>query len=95
MQNLTENKPIKQILILKETIRLVRIKTTFWDEEDFLLITDLNDEEIQDIITPIVKAERDSEEFYDNETLYLALKENYPRNLIMQYTIDNINTITI
>ena len=95
MKNLTENKPTKQILILKETIRLVRIKTTFWDEEDFLLISDLNDEEIQDIITPIVQAERDSEEYYDNETLYFALKENYPHNLIMQYTIDNINTLTI
>jgi hypothetical protein len=95
MQNLTENKPTKQILILKETIRLVRIKTTFWDEEDFLLITELTDEEIQDIITPIVQAERDSEEYYDNETLYFALKENYPRNLIMQYTIDNIHTLTI
>jgi uncharacterized protein YqeY len=96
MINLTENKPTKQILILKETIRLVRIKTTFWDEEDFLLITELTDEEIQDIITPIVQAERDNiEEFYDNETLYLALKENYPRNLIMQYTIDNIHTLTI
>jgi hypothetical protein len=95
MQNFTENKPTKQILILKETIRLVRIKTTFWDEEDFLLITELTDEEIQDIITPIVQAERDSEEYYDNETLYFALKENYPRNLIMQYTIDNIHTLTI
>ena len=95
MKNLTENKPTKQILILKETIRLVRIKTTFWDEEDFLLITELTDEEIQDIITPIVQAERDSEEYYDNETLYFALKENYPRNLIMQYTIDNIHTLTI
>ena len=95
MQNLTENKPTKQILILKETIRLVRIKTTFWDEEDFLLITELTDEEIQYIITPIVQAERNSEEYYDNETLYFALKENYPRNLIMQYTIDNIHTLTI
>jgi hypothetical protein len=95
MKNLTENKPTKQILILKETIRLVRIKTTFWDEEDFLLITELTDEEIQDIITPIVQAERDSEEYYDNESLYFALKENYPRNLIMQYTIDNIHTLTI
>jgi hypothetical protein len=90
-----ENKPTKQILILKETIRLVRVKTTYWDEEDFLLITELTDEEIQDIITPIVQAERDSEEYYDNETLYFALKENYPRNLIMQYTIDNIHTLTI
>ena len=95
MKNLTENKPTKQILILKETIRLVRIKTTFWDEEDFLLITELTDEEIQYIITHIVQAERNSEEYYDNETLYFALKENYPRNLIMQYTIDNIHTLTI
>jgi hypothetical protein len=95
MINLTENKPTKQILILKETIRLVRVKTTYWDEEDFLLITELTDEEIQDIITPIVQAERNSEEYYDNETLYFALKKNYPRNLIMQYTIDNIHTLTI
>ena len=99
MQNLTENKPTKQILILKETIRLVRIKTTFWDEEHFLLVTDLTDDEIQDIITPIIEAERENpeDEFYsyDNEGLFRALKKNYPRSFIMQYTFDNIHTLTI
>ena len=49
MKNLTENKPTKQILILKESVRLVRISTTSNDEEDFLLLTDLTDDEIQDI----------------------------------------------
>jgi hypothetical protein len=99
MKNLTENKPTKQILILKESIRLVRVNTTSSDEEDFLLLTDLTDDEIQDIITPIVEAERENPEnevhFYDNEGLFWALKENYSRNLIIQYTLDGIDSLTI
>jgi hypothetical protein len=99
MKNLTENKPTKQILILKESVRLVRINTTSCDEEDFLLLTDLTDDEIQDIITPIVEAERENPEdevhFYDNEGLFWALKENYSRSLIIQYTLDGIDSLTI
>jgi hypothetical protein len=99
MKNLTENKPTKQILILKESVRLVRINTTSSDEEDFLLLTDLTDDEIQDIITPIVEAERENPEdevhFYDNEGLFWALKENYSRSLIIQYTLDGIDSLTI
>jgi hypothetical protein len=99
MKNLTENKPTKQILILKESVRLVRINTTSSDEEDFLLLTDLTDDEIQDIITPIVEAERENPEdevhFYDNEGLFWALKDNYSRSLIIQYTLDGIDSLTI
>jgi hypothetical protein len=99
MKNLTENKPTKQILILKESVRLVRINTTSCDEEDFLLLTDLTDDEIQDIITPIVEAERENPEdevhFYDNEGLFWALKENYSRSLIIHYTLDGIDSLTI
>jgi hypothetical protein len=99
MKNLTENKPTKQILILKESVRLVRVSTTSCEEEDFLLLTDLADEEIEDIITPIVEAERENPEdevhFYDNEGLFWALKENYSRSLIIQYTLDGIDTLTI
>jgi hypothetical protein len=99
MKNLTENKPTKQILILKESVRLVRVSTTSCEEEDFLLLTDLTDDEIQDIITPIVEAERENPEdevhFYDNEGLFWALKENYSRSLIIQYTLDGIDSLTI
>lgn len=99
MKNLTENKPTKQILILKESVRLVRVSTTSNDEEDFLLLTDLTDDEIQDIINPIVEAERENPEdevyFYDNEGLFWALKENYSRSLIILYTLDGIDTLTI
>lgn len=99
MKNLTENKPTKQILILKESVRLVRVSTTSNDEEDFLLLTDLTDDEIQDIINPIVEAERENPDdevyFYDNEGLFWALKENYSRSLIILYTLDGIDTLTI
>lgn len=99
MKNLTENKPTKQILILKESVRLVRVSTTSCEEEDFLLLTDLTDDEIQDIINPIVEAERENPEdevyFYDNEGLFWALKENYSRSLIILYTLDGIDTLTI
>jgi hypothetical protein len=98
MKNLTENKP-SYILILMELIRLVNINTTSCDEEDFLLVTDLTDNEIQDIITPIVEAERENPEdevhFYDNEGLFWALKDHYPNNLVIHYTLDGIDSLTI
>jgi hypothetical protein len=75
------------------------VSTTSCEEEDFLLLTDLTDDEIQDIITPIVEAERENPDdevhFYDNEGLFWALKENYSRSLIILYTLDGIDTLTI
>jgi hypothetical protein len=82
-----------------DSLRLVRVSTTSSDEEDFLLVTDLLDDEIQDIVTPIVEAERENPQddvhFYDNEGLVWALKDHYPNNLIIQYTIDNLDLLTI
>ena len=94
MKNLTENKP-SYIMILMESIRLVNINTTSCDEEDFLLVTDLTDREIKDIVTPIVESEREGEEYYDNEGLFWALKTHYPNNLVIQYTIDSMDSLTI
>jgi len=94
MKNLTENKP-SYIMILMESIRLVNINTTSCDEEDFLLVTDLTDNEIKDIVTPIVESEREGEEYYDNEGLFWALKTHYPNNLVIQYTIDSMDSLTI
>jgi hypothetical protein len=52
-----------------ENIRLVEINTTAWREENIILVTDLTDEQIQKVITPIVLKERNSNEEYDNDTL--------------------------
>lgn len=84
---------------MKKELRLVQINTTSNEEENFFLVTNLTDEQIEKIIAPIVESERlneDCEEyFYDNEGLYWSLKDTYPKHIIQQYTADSIDTITI
>ena len=58
-------------------LRTVRINTTAFDEEDFVLITTLTDEEITKVILPIIKNERENSIEYDNEDLVKALREEY------------------
>ena len=80
-------------------MRLVNINTTAYKEEDFLLITDLTNEQIIEVIEPIVCAERndldDNEAYYDNEILVEVLKKTYPNNILDYYTADVIDQITI
>ena len=57
---------------------MVEIKTTAYDEENFILVTTLNDEQIQKVIMPIVMDERDYQVEYDNEQLLQALRNTYP-----------------
>jgi len=78
-----------------ENIRLVEINTTAWKEENIILVTDLTDEQIQKVITPIVLKERNSNEEYHNDTLCEALREAYPTSVVIDFTIDNYDKITI
>ena len=82
-----------------ENIRVVEINTTAFKEENFVLVTDLTDEQIEEVIRPIVLAERnnaDEESFYDNGTLVNALVEKHPNNLVLFYTDkDSIELIEI
>lgn len=80
-------------------MRPIRINTTAFEEEDFLLVTDLTDEQITKVIEPFILAERkdpDNEEnYYDNDMLVIALNDEYPKNHIEHYSIDDIDKITI
>ena len=67
-------------------MRVIRINTTAWSEEDFYLVTTLDDDQIAEVIQPIVNAERDGEEYYDNDTLVKALKDRFPLEYIDTYT---------
>jgi len=81
-----------------ENIKLIEISTTAFKEENILLVTNLTDKQIIDVIKPIVLMERDTNilrSFYDNDSLYEALCNAYPTNIIHQYSTDNFNTITI
>ncbi len=77
-------------------MNIFRIETTSWDEESFYLQTNLSEDKIIKVITPIVQAERDNdveENWYDNETLVEALKEAYPKATV-EYFME-FETITI
>jgi hypothetical protein len=63
-------------------MRVVEINTTAYSDENLFIITDLTDDEIGAIIEPMVLAERDEDEEYDNEMLFDALKKAYPKNII-------------
>lgn len=67
-------------------MRVVRINTTAYEEEDFYLMTDLTDEQIEKVITPIVELERKEIWEYTNEELTDALIDKYPNNAIVMYT---------
>lgn len=74
-------------------MKTIRISTTAYREEDFYLLTDLSEEDIVEVITPIVNAERDGYEEYDNEMLVEALNKRYPNRRAELVT--EIETITI
>lgn len=63
-------------------MRVVKISTTAYEEEDFFLLTNLTDDEIAEVVQPIVNAERDGYEDYDNESIWMALTNRFPNNRI-------------
>ena len=76
-------------------LRIVEINTTAYVDEDFLLLTDLSDEQIQSIIGPIVEMEREQDIEYNNEELVDELKNVYTNNFIELYTKETIDYISI
>lgn len=84
---------------MKNNLRVIEINTTAWDEENFYLLTTLSDEQIINVITPIVEAERnsdsDGESFYDNDFLVAQLGNKYPNDIVTMYSYDGFEKIKI
>jgi len=71
-------------------MRVIRINTSAWSEEDFYLVTTLDDDQIVEVIQPIVNAEREIErdgedDYYDNEMILQALKDRFPLEYVDMY----------
>ena len=66
-------------------MRVIRINTTAWVEEDFYLVTTLDDDQIVEVIQPLVNAERDGYEEYDNDSLLQALRDRFPMEYVDMY----------
>jgi hypothetical protein len=69
------------------------INTTAWDEENFVILTDLNESQIKKVIEPIVNREREHGEYYDNDSLIDALVNAYPENQFYSYTTPKLISI--
>ena len=74
---------------------LFQINTTAWDEEDFLLLTTLTEEQIVKVITPIVMDERENNVEYDNDFLVQQLQDAYPTDVVTHYVPSQIDLISI
>ena len=74
-------------------MNIFRISTTEYEIEDFYLHTELSQEDIIEVIAPIVNAEREGLDDYDNEVLFDALQKKYQRKKI-ELLVD-IDTIKI
>lgn len=66
-------------------MNLFRIQTSAWTEEDFFLVTNLTEEQIESVISPLVEAERESDDLVTNEKYCEALQNAYPTRLVMMY----------
>ena len=63
-------------------MKIYNISTTAYEEEDFLVITDLPKSKILEVIEPLINAEREDLGDYDNESLVKELIKKYPTNFI-------------
>ena len=73
---------------LIEKIRIVEIAQNSWEEENLLLLTTLNDEQIKLVLNPLLKEERDCEDgsvIYSNEDMASILSEKYPNDIVILY----------
>ena len=76
-------------------LNLFQINTTAWDEEDFLLLTDLSENQVTKVITPIIKKDRKNDEITDNETLVEAIREKHPKAILQHFDPEWIDLIRI
>lgn len=67
-------------------MNVFQINTTAYEDEDFFLLTDLQSDDIVEVINPIVNQSRDGYEDYDNEELVTKLRKRYPNNIVVMYT---------
>lgn len=75
----------KQII---EKIRIVEVTQNSWDEENLLLLTTLDDEQIKVVLLPLLEEERNDENgevLYANDDMVSILSEKYPDDIVVLY----------
>ena len=79
----------------KAKLRLVQVSTAAWEHEDFLLVTDLHDFQIETTIESIIDLKRENNVSYTNEQLVEELEKKYPKKIIHHYNVSDIKKLSI
>jgi hypothetical protein len=74
-------------------MKAYEINTTAYDEENFVILTDLNEIQIKKVIEPIVNLERELGIQYTNDSLIDALLDAYPEKQFYAYTTPKLISI--
>ncbi len=74
-------------------MKAFEINTTAYDEENFVILTDLNEIQIKKVIEPIVNLERELGIQYTNDSLIDALLDAYPEKQFYAYTTPKLISI--
>ena len=64
-------------------MEVYKIKTSAW--ECFYILTDLSIQEIESVIEPMVRYERESDELFQNEYYIQKLIKRFPNNVVKFY----------
>jgi hypothetical protein len=67
-------------------MNLYQIKTTAYDEEDMLLVTDAPDDAIERILEPMIYEERHEDKWFDHDDYLRALETALPQFTFFYYT---------
>jgi uncharacterized protein (UPF0218 family) len=73
---------------LIEKIRIVEVYQNSWAEENLVLLTTLTDEQITNVLNPLIEEERENENgevIYANEDMASILSEKYPNDIVVLY----------
>jgi hypothetical protein len=74
-------------------MRLVRINTTAYSEEDFFLVTTLTDEQISLELDSFLFNQRFGNDDYDNDDIFRLLTLAYPNEKVIMY--NDIETLQL
>lgn len=72
----------------KENLRLVEVRQNSFEEENLLLLTSLNDEQIKKVLVPLREEERNDDEgliIYANDDMAQILSDAYPKEVVIYY----------
>ena len=69
-------------------IRIVEVKQNSWDEENLLLLTTLDNNQLVEVLAPLLAEERaceDGEVIYTNDDMVSILNKKYPDDIVVLY----------